>query len=55
MMALNPLVATAALLVWSWMWGAMGLILAIPIIGAAKAICDNVPRLHPYGRFLGTS
>jgi predicted PurR-regulated permease PerM len=55
LMSLNPLVATAALLVWSWMWGAIGLILAIPIVAGAKAICDNIPRLRPYGRFLGTA
>jgi predicted PurR-regulated permease PerM len=54
MLALNPLVATAALLIWSWMWGAMGLILAIPIVAGAKAICDKFPGLRPYGRFLGT-
>jgi predicted PurR-regulated permease PerM len=54
MIHLNPLVATVALLVWSWMWGAMGLILAMPIVAAGKAVCDNVPSLRPYGRLLGT-
>jgi hypothetical protein len=35
---LNPLVVTIALLVWGWIRGAMGLILALPITGAMKII-----------------
>jgi predicted PurR-regulated permease PerM len=31
----------------------MGLILAVPITAAMKAICDNISTLRPYGRFLG--
>jgi predicted PurR-regulated permease PerM len=50
---LNPLVVTVALMAWSALWGAMGLILAIPLTAAIKAVCDNVPRLEPYGRLLG--
>jgi len=50
---LNPLAVTLALLFWGWLWGAMGLILAVPITGAIKIICDQVERLRPYGAWLG--
>ena len=50
---MNPLAVTLALMLWGWMWGAMGLILAIPITAAAKAVCDNVGRLRKFGRLLG--
>lgn len=50
---LNPLVVTIALMFWSVLWGAAGLILAIPLTAAIKAVCDNIPSLQPYGRFLG--
>ena len=50
---LNPLAVTLALLFWGWLWGAMGLILAVPITGACKIICDNIERLRPYGAWLG--
>ena len=50
---LNPLAVTVAILVWTWMWGAIGLLLAIPITAAIKAICDNVPPLRRYGELLG--
>ena len=50
---LNPLVVTVALLVWGWIWGGMGLILAVPITGAMKIIFDHVESLHPYGAWMG--
>ena len=50
---LNPLAGTLALLVWSWLWGPMGLILGIPITAAIKIVCDQVASLRPYGAWLG--
>jgi predicted PurR-regulated permease PerM len=50
---LNPLAVTISLLFWGWLWGAMGLILAVPIMGACKIICDHIERLRPYGAWLG--
>jgi predicted PurR-regulated permease PerM len=50
---LNPLAVTLSLLFWGWLWGAMGLILAVPITGAVKVICDHIERLRPYGAWLG--
>jgi hypothetical protein len=26
---------------WFWIWGAMGVILAVPVMGAAKIVCDT--------------
>jgi predicted PurR-regulated permease PerM len=50
---LNPLVGTLALMFWGMLWGAVGLLLAIPITAALKAVCDTVPSLRSYGRLLG--
>ncbi len=50
---LNPLAVTLALLFWAWIWGAMGLILAIPIVGATKIICDHIDSLRGFGDWLG--
>ena len=49
---LNALAVTIALLFWGWLWGAIGLILAIPITATLKVICDNVESLQPVGRWL---
>ncbi len=50
---LNPLAVTLALLFWAWIWGAMGLILAIPIVGATKIVCDHIDSLRGLGEWLG--
>jgi predicted PurR-regulated permease PerM len=50
---LNPLAVTLALLFWGWLWGAMGLILAVPLTAAAKIIFDHVDNLRPWGNWLG--
>ena len=50
---LNPLAVTLALLFWGWLWGAMGLLLAVPLTGALKIICDNIARLRPFGAWMG--
>jgi predicted PurR-regulated permease PerM len=50
---LNPLVVTIALMFWGMLWGALGLLLAIPLTAALKSLCDHVAPLQPYGRLLG--
>jgi len=50
---LNPLAVTLGLLVWGWIWGAMGLILAVPVLATIKIVCDNIEGLEPFGNFLG--
>jgi predicted PurR-regulated permease PerM len=50
---LNPLVVTFSLMLWGFMWDAPGLLLAIPLTAALKAVCDNVRDLRPFGKFLG--
>lgn len=50
---LNALSVTLAMMLWGWLWGAMGLVLAVPITAAFKAVCDNVPSLKALGHWLG--
>jgi len=50
---LNALAATAALLFCGWLWGAAGLILAIPVTATVKVICDHSEGWEPVGRWLG--
>ena len=50
---LNPLTVTLALLIWGWLWGAAGLILAIPITAGMKIVFDHVEPLKPFGAWLG--
>jgi predicted PurR-regulated permease PerM len=50
---LNPLVVTFSLLFWGFLWGAAGLLLAIPLTAALKAVCDNVKDWRAFGKLLG--
>jgi predicted PurR-regulated permease PerM len=50
---LNPLAVTIGLLFWGWLWGGIGLVLAIPITAAMKIVFDHVESLKPYGAWLG--
>jgi predicted PurR-regulated permease PerM len=49
---LNPLVVTIALLLWGWLWGAMGLILAVPITSALKIVFDHTESLRAFGAWM---
>ncbi len=50
---LNPLAVTLALLFWGWLWGAMGLLLAVPLTAAMKIIFNHVESLRGWGTWLG--
>lgn len=50
---LNPLAVTVALMFWGTIWGGIGLVLAIPITAAVKAVLDNDEDLAGFGRLLG--
>jgi predicted PurR-regulated permease PerM len=50
---LNPLAVTIALLFWGIMWGAVGLVLAVPITAAMKIVFDHVESLKPFATWLG--
>lgn len=52
---LNPLGVSLSLLFWAWIWGPIGLILAMPILGATKVVCDYVEPLRGVGQWLGES
>lgn len=51
---INPFFTIACLLLGEMVWGIAGMLLAIPFIGMIKIICDNSPRLQPYGFLIGT-
>ncbi len=52
---LNALTVTIAMMFWGWLWGGIGLILAVPITAAVKAVCDNIEKLKGWGAWMGES
>ena len=49
----NATVSTMALMFFGWLWGGMGLLLAIPIVAVTRCILENVESTRHLGMWLG--
>jgi predicted PurR-regulated permease PerM len=50
---MNPVAIFVGLLFWSWVWGAWGVVLAVPMMMMLKAVCDRVEDLTPIAELIG--
>lgn len=50
---LSPLVVLVALIFWGWLWGIVGMIIAVPMTAILKIIFENVDELRPLAVLLG--
>ncbi|MDR2102800.1 MAG: AI-2E family transporter, partial [Treponema sp.] len=53
-LGLSPIVVLLSLVLWGWLWGFAGMILAVPMMVIIKIICENVPFLEPVSILLGS-
>jgi AI-2 transport protein TqsA len=44
---LSPIVILLSLIFWGWLWGVVGMFLAVPITSSLKIIFENIPALKP--------
>jgi len=51
---INPLFTIIILVLGELIWGIPGMVLAIPLLGIVKIICDHIPSLKPYGYLIGS-
>jgi len=51
--SINPLFTIVGLIAGEMVWGIPGMVLAIPLLGMAKIVCDHVEPLKPYGYLIG--
>lgn len=51
-LTLNPVVIFISMLVWGWLWGVIGALMAVPILMTFKICCDQIESLAPIGEFL---
>ncbi|HEY1113282.1 MAG TPA: AI-2E family transporter [Chitinophagaceae bacterium] len=51
--SINPLFTILALVAGELLWGIPGMVLAIPLMGMAKIVCDHVEPLKPYSYLIG--
>lgn len=50
---LSPLVVLFSLILWGWLWGVWGMVLAVPITSSLKIMCENIAPLHPIAVLMG--
>jgi len=49
---IGPVAATVGMLFWSWLWGGIGLLLAVPLTAFVKLVADCHPALLPISNLL---
>lgn len=52
-LGISPFIILVSLTFWGWMWGFVGMILAVPLMVTIKIICENVSYLHPLAILMG--
>lgn len=52
---LSPVLVLLSLIFWGWLWGAWGMILAVPITSMIKIVCANIEALHPLSVLMSSS
>jgi predicted PurR-regulated permease PerM len=51
-LTLNPVLVLLSLTFWGWMWGIVGIILAVPILAAFKIFCSHIEPMEPLAEFI---
>ncbi|MCZ6704772.1 MAG: AI-2E family transporter, partial [Bacteroidetes bacterium] len=44
---LSPLLILVSLIFWGWLWGVLGMMLAVPLTATIKIITENIEPLKP--------
>ncbi|MGD8306054.1 MAG: AI-2E family transporter [Ignavibacteria bacterium] len=51
---LSPVFILISLIFWGWIWGIVGMFLAVPIASLFKILCSNINPLKPIAILIGT-
>ncbi|MCC7415722.1 MAG: AI-2E family transporter [Acidobacteria bacterium] len=49
---MSVIVVFLGILLWTWLWGPWGTLLAVPMLVIVKSVADHVPALRPLGRLM---
>ena len=49
---MSVLAVFIGLVVWIWLWGEWGTILAVPMLAVIKSVCDHIDGLKRFGRLM---
>jgi predicted PurR-regulated permease PerM len=51
-LALNPVAVFIWVLLWAWLWGVPGLLVAVPMLVALRICAEKIPSLNPLAELL---
>ncbi|MFL1404476.1 AI-2E family transporter [Marinobacter sp. M1N3S26] len=51
-MAINPVIIFVAIFFWGWLWGPVGVLLAVPLMTVIQVVLKQIPRLGPVYRVI---
>jgi predicted PurR-regulated permease PerM len=49
---MSPVATFLSVVLWGWIWGIVGALVAVPLLVAFKILCDHIPELAPVAEFL---
>lgn len=51
-MAINPVIIFVAIFFWGWLWGPVGVLLAVPLMTVIQVVLKQIPTLRPIYRVI---
>jgi predicted PurR-regulated permease PerM len=51
-LAMNPVAVFLAIAFWGWLWGIIGMLVAVPLMVTIKILCSHIPALATFADFL---
>ncbi len=51
-MAINPVIIFVAIFFWGWLWGPVGVLLAVPLMTVIQVVLKQIPKLRPIYRVI---
>ena len=52
-LSLSPLVVFLSVVVWGWLWGVAGALIAVPLVSSLKVILSHIPATRALAGLLG--
>jgi predicted PurR-regulated permease PerM len=51
---LSPTATFLAIIAWGWLWGAVGMIIAVPLMAVVRLTFDQLPGFRPFSALMGS-